>query len=410
MTFYDLIIIGGGASGLMAGYAAAKEGLSVCILEKMPRPARKVMLTGKGRCNFTNARKWEDFQHHIHPKSKFFRPAFYQFPPEKLMDLFARHGLESVVERGQRVFPLSHQAADVVDTLEKMCRNAGAQLFCHKEVKGIVRSEQEDFILGCHDGSSYKCKQLMIATGGLSYPSSGSSGDGYEFAQKWGHRIQPTFPSLTALVPVNYKQGNGKGHIDRSTPLSEMGGKLCGISLKNIALSLYIDGSLAESDMGDLDFTDGGIEGPLGFRVSRKAVKALINGSKVVLEIDLKPGVEEDKLAQKAADIHKMLPAHIAKAFEASSHKENGSLAQRLKHWRFPIAGYVGYERSVVTAGGVSLDEINPKTFESKQIKGLYIIGELLDLDADTGGYNLHIAFASGWVAGHSAATNLPQE
>ena len=115
-------------------------------------------------------------------------------------------------------------------------------------------------------------------------------------------------------------------------------------------------------------------------------------------------------MAQKAADIHKMLPAHIAKAFEASSHKENGNLAQRLKHWRFPIAGYVGYERSVVTAGGVSLDEINPKTFESKQIKGLYIIGELLDLDADTGGYNLHIAFASGWVAGHSAATNLPQE
>lgn len=405
MIFYDIIIVGAGASGLMAAYAAAQKGISVCILEKMPRPGRKIMLTGKGRCNFTNEKEWGEFQHKIHPNSKFFRPAFYELPPQKLRELFAQYGLESVVERGQRVFPQSQRAADVVDCLEKMVLSQGVKIHCHQEVNSITHPEDGGYQIKCKDGKCYRCHTLILATGGLSYPSSGSSGDGYRFAKELGLKIKPTFPSLTALVPQHYKATSEKGHIDRSTPLAEMGAKLCGISLKNIGLQVWIDGTLAESEEGDLDFTDGGIEGPLGFRVSRKVVKALQNGARVLLEIDLKPKVDESKLNAQNLPLEKLLPYSVAQAFSATSPGKE-ALSYRLKHWKFPIVGYVGYERCVVTAGGVALEEISPKTYEAKASKGLFICGELLDLDADTGGYNLHIAFASGWAAGKAAASS----
>lgn len=427
----DIIIIGGGAAGLMAAAGAAQtlgNAGRVIILEKMARPGRKIMITGKGRCNFTNAKPWNEFSGHIHPKPNFLKPSFYNLSSEKMIDFLAEQGMESIVERGDRAFPVSHLASDVVDALVRAAENAGAELLCSKEVKEIT----EGFTVTCTDGSQYTCSKLIICTGGLSYPKTGSSGDGYRWAKELGHSIRPLFPSLTAIVPKGYKDhASGKGHIDRSTPLSEVGKMLCGNQLKNVNLTTYIDGNEAQSEFGDLDFTDGGIEGPIGFKVSRKCVNAIVNGSKVHAVMDLKPAVEPEDLTVRINTLWneiskdkrnsqklykdrfrilltKLLPMSLIPAFvKYHPNADHKTVVKALKNWKFEIDGYVGYERCVVTAGGVSLDEVTPKTLESRIVPGLYFAGEVLDLDADTGGYNLQTAFSTGYLAGISAARNI---
>ena len=438
----DIIVVGGGAAGLMAAAGAAQtlgNTGRVIILEKMARPGRKIMITGKGRCNFTNAKPWNEFSGHVHPKPNFLKPAFYNLSSEKMIDFLTEHGMESVVERGDRAFPVSHLASDVVDALVRAAENAGAELLCGKEVAEIATDSSnprndvnEEFNVKCIDGSEYTCKKLIICTGGLSYPKTGSSGDGYKWAKEMGHSIKPLFPSLTAIVPKGYKdQVSGKGHIDRSMPLSEVGKMLCGNQLKNVNLTVFIDGNEAQSEFGDMDFTDGGIEGPIGFKVSRKCVNAVINGSKVYAVLDLKPAVEPEELivrintlwnevskdkrnSQKLYKdrfkilLTKLLPMSLIPAFvKYHPNADHKTLVKDLKNWKFEIDGYVGYERCVVTAGGVSLDEVTPKTLESKVTPGLYFAGEVLDLDADTGGYNLQTAFSTGYLAGISAAKSL---
>ena len=448
---YDILVIGAGASGLMAAYSAARtaseagRSLRVCILEKMPRPGRKIMITGKGRCNFTNVKDWNAFSTHVRSGSKFLRPAFYTLPPEKLVEFFRSYGMESVVERGDRAFPASHRSADVVDTLVLACKGAGVTLETEFEVSSI-RKKADAFELESSDGRSHSAPRLIIATGGLSYPGTGSTGDGYAWAESFGHHITPLFPSLTALVPRGYK-GSGtspKGHIPRETPLSELGVRLCGVQLKNIGATLLVQGQEAGAEFGDIDFTDGGIEGPLGFQLSRKAVKLLINGSKVALELDLKPGVGLTELTGRIKELWeeiardprssrirekercrillgKLMPWELIPGFTAS-HPEivtlerRGradtkvwvnlvSIAKALKAWHFDIDGYVGWERAVITAGGICLDEVLPKTMESRLVPGLYFCGEALDIDADTGGYNLQTAFATGFLAGMKAGS-----
>ena len=444
-TSAEIIIIGGGAAGLMAAAGAAgfmnEKGIEgrVLVLEKMQRPGRKIMITGKGRCNFTNLKNWNEFSEHIHPKPGFLKPAFYNLTSEKMIDFLTAQGMESVVERGDRAFPASHLASDVVDALLKAAEGAGAEVICGKEVNEILRLAQDDkegFKVECTDGSSYICNKLIICTGGLSYPKTGSTGDGYAWAKAFGHSMRPLFPSLTAMVPAGYKditvvekgRFGDKGHIDRSTPLSETGKMLCGNQLKNVGLSIVIDGNPAEEEFGDLDFTDGGLEGPIGFKVSRKCVNALINGSKVQAIIDMKPAVELEDLQVRISTLWneiakdkrsanklykdryrilltKVLPMQLIPAFvKMNPNVDHKSLAKALKNWKMEIEGYVGYERCVVTAGGVSQDEITPKTLESRLVSGLYFAGEVLDLDGDTGGYNLQIAFSTGYLAGISAA------
>ena len=445
----DIIIIGGGAAGLMAAAGAARtigNGVRVIILEKMARPGRKIMITGKGRCNFTNAKPWNEFSGHIHPKPNFLKPSFYNLSSEKMIDFLTEQGMESIVERGDRAFPVSHLASDVVDALVSAAESAGAELLCNKEVKEIATASSmprndvaEGLFVKCADGSQFTCKRIIICTGGLSYPKTGSSGDGYRWANELGHSIRPLFPSLTAIVPKGYKDlstslditKGGKGHIDRSNPLSEVGKMLCGNQLKNVGLSIHIDGNEAQSEFGDLDFTDGGIEGPIGFKVSRKCVNAIVNGSKVSVVLDLKPAVEPEELivrintlwneiskdrrnSQKLYKdrfrilLTRLLPMSLIPAFvKYNPNADHKTLAKALKNWKFEIDGYVGYERCVVTAGGVSLDEVTPKTLESRLIPGLYFAGEVLDLDADTGGYNLQTAFSTGFLAGISAAKSL---
>lgn len=446
-TSADIIIIGGGAAGLMAAVAAAQQltfaGNSgkVIVLEKMPRPGRKIMITGKGRCNFTNVKPWNEFSGHIHPKPNFLKPAFYNLNSEKMVDFLQGHGVECVVERGDRAFPASHLASDVVDGLLKAAGKSGAQVLCGKEVKEIRRNDdgQEHFTVKCSDSSIYTCCKIIICTGGLSYPKTGSTGDGYKWGEEMGHSIRPLFPSLTAIVPKGYKditisdKGSevGKGHIDRSTPLSETGNMLCGNQLKNVGLSIIIDGNTAAEEFGDLDFTDGGLEGPIGFKMSRKCVNALMNGSKVQAIIDMKPAVEIEDLQVRIAALWneiakdkrsanklykdrfkilltKVLPLQLIPGFvKMNPNADHKSLAKALKGWKMDMEGYVGYERCVVTAGGVSQDEITPKTLESRLVPGLYFAGEILDLDGDTGGYNLQIAFSTGYLAGSSAARTL---
>jgi len=444
-TSAEIIIIGGGAAGLMAAAGAAgfmnEKGIEgrVLVLEKMQRPGRKIMITGKGRCNFTNLKNWNEFSEHIHPKPGFLKPSFYNLTSEKMIDFLTAQGMDSVVERGDRAFPASHLASDVVDALLRAAEGAGAEVICGKEVNEILRLAQDDkegFKVECTDGSSYICNKLIICTGGLSYPKTGSTGDGYAWAKAFGHSMRPLFPSLTAMVPAGYKditvvekgRSGDKGHIDRSTPLSETGKMLCGNQLKNVGLSIVIDGNPAEEEFGDLDFTDGGLEGPIGFKVSRKCVNALINGSKVQAIIDMKPAVELEDLQVRISTLWneiakdkrsanklykdrfrilltKVLPMQLIPAFvKMNPNVDHKSLAKALKNWKMEIEGYVGYERCVVTAGGVSQDEITPKTLESRLVSGLYFAGEVLDLDGDTGGYNLQIAFSTGYLAGISAA------
>lgn len=463
----DILIIGGGAAGLMAAYGAAKAlpGARITILEKMQRPGRKILFTGKGRCNFTNAKPWNEFSKHIRTNPNFVKPAFYNFTPEDMIDFLESNGLETVVERGDRAFPYSHRASDVLDTIVETVMRQGVTLLTEREVIDFTQG----FEVRCAGGETFTASKLIIATGGLSYPMTGSSGDGYRWAEFFGHKIISCFPSLTALVPRGYKVSDGrepemKGHINRETPMTGAGEALKGAKLKNVSLTVTYDGSVTESEFGDIDFTDGGIEGPIGFQVSRKCVKTLMNGGKVSFSLDLKPGVpleeltdrvktlwneiKNDPRTRQAKDgrgingkemyrilLGKLMPWDLIPGFQTwnpdilkttvkkneYSHRRNSPqrrfydvnlelLAKTLKDWKFEIAGFVGYERCVITAGGVSTDEVVAKTMESKIKDGLYFCGEILDMDCDTGGYNLQCAFSTGLLAGQSAAKAISQD
>ena len=434
---------------MMAAYYAAKtlvdagSDAQVTLLEKMPRPARKVMITGKGRCNLTNVKGWNDFSTHVRSNPNFVKSAFFTLPPEALLDWFGRFGMRSVVERGDRAFPESYRASDVVDTLVNACNSVGVKIVCEAEVEDVTPG----FTVRLSDGTVWNCKVLVLATGGLSYPGTGSTGDGLRWAEMLGHKIEPTFPSLTALVPQGYKLVEDKDlHIDRGTPLTALGEKLCGLHLKNIALTLIVGGTEAGSEFGDIDFTDGGLEGPLGFQLSRKAVKSMLNGAKVSLVLDLKPGVTLTELTERVKQLWtevdkdprsarlrekekcrillgKLMPWDLIPSFvemnpgimtlERRSRTATKvwvnlpTIAKALKAWKLDIAGFVGYERAVVTAGGVSADSVVAKTMASRHVPGLYFCGEMLDIDSDTGGYNLQTAFSTGALAGAGAAKYL---
>ena len=456
----DILVIGGGAAGLMAAYSAARtlvdagQSAQVTVLEKMPRPGRKIMITGRGRCNFSNIKDWNSFSSHIRTNPNFIKPSFYNFTPEKSLEFFEGFGMATVVERGDRAFPASYKASDVIDTLVMACHGAGVKIETGAEVSEIRCTSALRFDVLLSDGRKFGCSRLIVATGGLSYPGTGSTGDGYRFAESTGHGITPLFPSLTALVPKDYKStvsdnpsgSVGPFHIDRGTPLSELGKMLCGIQLKNVGVQLLVGDTVAQAEFGDIDFTDGGIEGPVGFQLSRKAVKSLVNGSKVSLLLDLKPGVPRDELTTRvkelwrqvdkdprSARLHekekarillgKLMPWDLIPAFKAMNPgiitlERRGradskvwvnlpTIAKALKEWRFEISGYVGYERAVVTAGGVDTGGLVAKTLESRKVPGLYFCGEVLDVDSDTGGYNLHTAFATGLLAGQSAAKSF---
>lgn len=413
----DILIIGGGAAGLFSAASTilfSKENNinlpSVAIVEKMERCGRKIGITGKGRCNITNTKDWEDFSIHIHPDKNFFRPAFYEMSNIKTMEFFERIGLHLVKEHGDRVFPASYRASDVTRVLLDYVESNGVKVITDFEtVKIINRQGRQDepvekrFIAESLSGSRIETKYLILATGGLSYPSTGSTGSGYVFAKELGHKIVNCFPSLTALIPNNYSSC-----------------RLEGVSLKNVSVSLIVNGNKIREEFGDLDFTADGIEGPIGFRISREAVYNLETGQKVLLSLDLKPAVSYDKLRNRVEKevlenrlpMSRLLLSYLPKALiepfmNLQRPLDYNNLPNKLKDWRFVIDSCVGYRRAVVTAGGVDLKEVNKKTMQSKIVGGLYFAGELLNLDADTGGYNLQIAFSTGALAAKSIVREI---
>ena len=402
---YDIVIIGGGAAGLYAAATLSSlnmEGasLKVLLLEKMHRCGLKIGITGKGRCNLTNTKPWEEFSSHIHPKNIFLKNSFYGMSNLSTMEFFEKIGLPLVVERGDRVFPQSMKATDVPSVLEKHILRGGVEIKKNAPVRQIKSSPDNLFLVEYGEGEELASKKIIVATGGLSYKTTGSTGDGYEFARCFGHKITQCFPSLTALRPKDYRE------------------EFQGISLNNVSLQLVVNGNVVQEEFGDLDFTNGGIEGPIGFKVSRKGVHSIINGQKVEVVLDMKPAVSHKQLKERISRellqvkgnqlkglLPKLLPQSIVPVFVAA-HKNLSieNLPEKLKCWKFAVEGYVGYERCVVTAGGVHLQEVSQKSMESKLVKGLYFAGEVLDLDGDTGGYNLQIAFSTGALAAMSAA------
>ncbi len=414
----DILIIGGGAAGLFSAASTilfSKENNldlpSVTVVEKMKRCGRKIGITGKGRCNLTNTKGWEDFSIHIHPDKNFFRPAFYEMSNVRTMEFFEKIGLPLVKERGDRVFPASYRASDVTSVLLDYVKSNGVKVVTGFETVKIINrlSRQSSvpvetrFTAESLSGSRIEAKYLILATGGLSYPSTGSTGSGYIFAKDLGHKIVNCFPSLTALIPNNYSSCT-----------------LGGISLKNVSVSLIVNGNKVREEFGDLDFTTDGIEGPIGFKISREAVYNLKMGQKVSLSLDLKPAVSYDKLkrriekevSEKRLPMNKLLLSYLPKTLIDPFMKlqrplNYNNLPDKLKEWRFVIDSCVGYRRAVVTAGGVDLKEVNTKTMQSKIVEGLYFAGELLNLDADTGGYNLQIAFSTGALAAKSIVREI---
>lgn len=389
-----LAIVGGGPAGMMAAIRAAVtlgDGSRVVLFDKNERLGRKIYLTGKGRCNLTNLRPWEEFAPHIHPNQRFLQQAFRAFSNEDVIRFFEELGVPTVTLQGQRVYPASLIAGDVARALEQRVQALGIEVRYTTTVGSLA--ELDDYAA------------VIIATGGKSYPVTGSTGDGYRFAQEAGHTVTAVFPSETALLPRGYGPG------------------LPGLEMKNVGLQLYIDRTLVESEQGDFNFTDDGLESGIAYHLSRRAVWALCNGQKVDIILDLKPALTLEKLEARIAresasaprpsrldpdSLRSFLPKPLVAPFRrANPDLSLDNLAKRLKSWSFPIVDYKGFERAVVTAGGVSLKEVVPKTMASRLRPGLFFCGEVLDLDGDTGGYNLQIAFSTGSLAGTSAANYL---
>ena len=410
---YDVIVIGAGAAGMMAAATAARSGKQVLLMEKMEKAGRKIRISGKGRCNLTNARPPEEFREAIRTNADFFDVAFAEFNNLATIRFFERQKVKLEIERGQRVFPKSGKAWDIANALKDYCRDNGVEIVFNAQVTELLTLAGQVYGVRYRNKRGFERKEeaenIIIATGGVSYPGTGSTGDGYDFADSVGHTIEEVRPSLTPLRT---------SHPQRKY--------LDGLLLKNINAKLYIDGELAREEFGEISFSERGIEGAVALRVSRDAVDALIDERRVKLVIDMKPALTEEILFERIKReisemqpdeffselLRKLVPKHFVMpiAHEMDVHSKNyirkvtdeeiHRLIKILKGMVFPIDDYAPFEYAVVTAGGVRCDEVNKYTMESLKVKGLYFAGEVLDLDANTGGYNLQIAFSTGRLAG----------
>ena len=406
-----LIVVGGGAAGLMAAGQAALAGAQVLVLEKMRRPGRKLCITGKGRCNLTNVAPLPEFIAHFGPTGPFLRQAFHRFFTPELLELFNALGLKTVTERGGRVFPASGKAPEVFAAMERWLQDVGGAIRTDTRVDQLqIEGHRLTGVL-CN-GKTMACRSLILATGGASYPLTGSTGDGYRLAEQAGHRIIAIRP---ALIPV----------ITAGTQAARM----AGLQLRNIQVRLFINGKKKGDAFGELAFTDFGLSGPVILTLSGRMVEALHDKNEVYLQLDLKPALDEKKLdARLLRDFEQrrtesmesvlrgVLPREMVtvalEAIRIEGERQAGTIRseerKRLRHWlknfRLQVVGHRPIEEAIVTAGGVDTREVDPRTMESRLLPGLYFAGEVLDLQADTGGYNLQAAFSTGWLAGRSAA------
>lgn len=402
-----VIVIGGGAAGLMAAGQAAEAGRSVLLLEKMGQPGRKICITGKGRCNLTNIAEPIEFINHFGSNGRFLHQAFARFFSPELMTFFEGLGLPLTIERGGRVFPTCGKAPEVLKVMLKWLEGFGVEIRRQTPVGSLLLEECRIRGVVC-GGENIEGDKIILATGGASYPRTGSTGDGYRLARQAGHSIVPIRPSLVPLETG----GN-------------LAGRMAGLSLKNVGIRLFINDKCRFQGFGEMTFTDFGLSGPLILTVSNQAVDSLRAGKKLKIAIDLKPALDEAQLdarlerecndrakEQINSVLRGLLPKEMVpvcleatgtdpkKTAGALSGSERRLLRAWLKEFRLDITGYRSFDEALVTAGGVDLREIDPRTMESRKTKGLFIAGELLDLHADTGGYNLQAAFSTGWVAG----------
>lgn len=407
----NVAIVGGGAAGLLAGIAAAQEGARVTIFEKMRIPGKKMLITGKGRCNITNACELPEIIKNLPGNGRFLNSALHGFTNDDIVELLETNGLATKVERGGRIFPVSDSAKDVVDTLVKIYTKAGGKILTDKKVLEIVCSEGAVKGIKTVDGF-YAADAVILAAGGASYPGTGSDGSGAKLAKKAGHTIVPLKPSLVPL--------------ESDYPYVE---DLQGLSLRNVEATLLADGKKLGTEFGEMLFTHFGVSGPIVLSLSNLAAKALGKEQEVELVIDLKPALSETKLdariqrdfveysrKQLVNGMKDLLPQRLIpvvcdmafldeeKYVNQISREERHRLMKTLKGFSVPITGTRPIAEAIVTAGGVSVKEINPKTMESKLVQGLYFAGEVMDVDGYTGGFNLQAAFSSGYAAGKAAA------
>lgn len=422
-----VIVIGGGPAGLIAAGQAAKLGAETLLLEKMDRPGRKLRITGKGRCNLTNIAPLSQFIEHFRPNGRFLRQAFSQFLTSELLAFFEELGVPTVTERGGRVFPASGRAQDVADALVQWIAKCGVNLrnrsaverlnVEEKKVTGVkvyraVSSMRKASTIRPSCGQIYNADAVIIATGGASYPETGSTGDGYQLAELAGHSIVQIRP---ALVPLETR--------------GDIAQRLQGLSLRNVKVQVRVDGKKREQGFGEMVFTHFGVSGPVILSLSRQVVDALLLGQKVELSIDLKPALDHGKLDARLLrelDAHgkqhfrtllkvllprKLIPVCMelvdifpGKVGHQITTMERKRLRVWLKDFRLQVKAYRPFKEAVVTAGGVNTREVEPRTMASRIVEHLYFAGEVLDVDADTGGYNLQAAFSTGWIAGRSAA------
>ena len=421
----DVIVIGGGAAGLMAGITAARQGASVVVLERMKEPGKKMMITGKGRCNITNACPMEEFIPNLPGNGKFLFSALQQFTNDDLLRFFQEQGLETVTERGGRVFPATGKAKDVIAVLRSALQKAGGRLVTGAQATGFTvkpgqvtgiryRTVEND---GRRDGQDFRSQTkgkmklgpehtldagaVIVCTGGASYPGTGSDGNFVPVLEMLGLSIEPLLP---ALVPLQPEEGFTE--------------ELEGLQLKNVEASVLADSKVVAKEFGELQFIRGGIAGPICLTMSRKVARLQhYNQPELELSIDLKPALSDEKLEARlirdfqefsklrlAEVVRKLLPQPLV---EQVSKEERLALVQAVKHFTIPLMGTRPLAEAIVTAGGVALKEIDPKTMKAKRIADLYFAGEVMDVDGYTGGFNLQAAFSSGYVAGLHAAKQV---
>ena len=412
----DVLVIGGGPAGMMAAITSAECGNKVTILEKMNTCGKKLLITGKGRCNITNSAEISDFMKYIPGNSKFLYSAFSSFSNLDIVNLLQKQGVATKVERGGRIFPVSDRAQDVLNAFLSRLRELNVKIINNCKVSNIIVKDNKVTGVKTEDNREYKAQKVILATGGITYPLTGSTGDGYTMAEKLGHSIESIRP---ALVPLNCFNDSLK--ICKESQ---------GLSLKNIAIKVLADSKVIYEDFGEMLFTHFGISGPVilsssSMLLRHKNVTELFKYGKIKLQIDLKPALNKEKLdlrvrrdfeeaknKQYKNSLDKLLPQKLILPFieytqidpqkqvNAITKEERANIVDCLKCMELTIGGFANKQDGIITAGGVSTKEINPKTMESKIINGLYFAGEVIDVDALTGGFNLQIAYSTGYTAG----------
>ena len=413
-----VIIVGGGAAGMLASIIAAKNGCAVTLFEKNEKLGKKVYITGKGRCNVTNNCDPEELLQAVMSNPKFLYSAFYSFTSQDMMQLLEDAGVSLKTERGNRVFPVSDHSSDIIHGLEQLMKKYGVQIHLRSEVKNLLTENGIVTGIQLTDNKVYTADAVIVATGGLSYPTTGSTGDGYRFAVETGHTVTECMPSL---VPLTTKEAY--------IPLMK------GLSLRNVELTIKRGKKTVYQDFGEMMFTHFGITGPLVLSASAKIGKFLQKGEELSAYLDLKPALSHEQLDDRilrefSSAQNKQFKNVIGVLFPSSltpviiglgpipedkvihdiSREERLAFGTLIKAFPFTITGLGGFSEAVITRGGVSVREIQPGTMESKKIKNLYFIGEVLDLDAVTGGYNLQIAWSTAYLAATDVCRNKQED